>query len=266
MTLETLDLRRRIAEISRQDRDVQSGDVASRETSFSRLFPGRIVGTSQGDFYLCERRSQDVDLEYIDPAFADLFAQNVEGLSDELRPLLAGSVDKALLLDIETTGFSNCPLFLIGILFHSENQLRIEQLFARDYSEEVAVLTYLYEKIQEFDTLISFNGRSFDVPFIHNRMIYHRLPGTLDLSHLDLLHHARRKWKNSLPNCKLQTLEAHICQRPRIGDIPGSLIPDAYHEFVRTGNTFLLKEIFHHNMLDLLTMVELVVALIVLSP
>lgn len=231
-------------------------------SSLERILPGRIVETEHGVFYLAEQTSRDTGLHHIDWRFADLFERELEEDSGPLQDLLSGKPEDLLFLDIETTGFSNCPLFLIGLAFYSENGMRVELLFARDYSEEIGALTYLVDRLEAFRSLVSFNGRSFDVPFIRNRLAYHRHPGHVDLPHFDLLHPSRRQWKDSLPNCKLQTLETRICGRPRTGDIPSALIPDAYHEFVRTGQTYLLKEIIHHNVLDLLTMAELLVALV----
>jgi len=80
--------------------------------------------------------------------------------------------------------------------------------------------------------------------------------------HLDLLHEARRRWKGQLPNCRLQTLESYLCRRVRSGDIPGGDIPEAYHRFVRDGDARRLRAICRHNLLDMLTMVQLVCILL----
>jgi len=81
-------------------------------------------------------------------------------------------------------------------------------------------------------------------------------PNGRDL-HLDLLHAARRRWRHEVPNCRLVTLEWHLCGRQRSGDIPGSEIPRVYHEFVRRGYSASMKQVFHHNVLDLVTLAEL---------
>ena len=60
-----------------------------------------------------------------------------------------------------------------------------------------------------------------------------------------------------MPNCKLQTLEGYICNRHRLGDIPGSEIPDAYHEYVRTNNAWQMVDVLKHNLLDLVTLADL---------
>ena len=107
--------------------------------------------------------------------------------------------------------------------------------------------------------LITFNGKSFDFPYIRLRATANGIPFDLELNHLDMLHECRRIWKLELPNCRLQTLEQHICGRSRHGDIPGDQIPAAYHSYVRTGNAWQIVEILKHNMLDLVTMADLMV-------
>jgi uncharacterized protein len=79
--------------------------------------------------------------------------------------------------------------------------------------------------------------------------------------HLDLLGESRRAWGRRLPNCKLQTLEHRICGRLREDDIPGHLIPEAYHEYVRTGDARQMLGVLHHNLLDLVTMADLLARL-----
>lgn len=75
--------------------------------------------------------------------------------------------------------------------------------------------------------------------------------------HVDILHHARRRWRGRLPNCKLQTLERYICGRRREGDIPGANIPAAYQQFVNSGNPCQMESILFHNALDLVTLLDL---------
>jgi uncharacterized protein YprB with RNaseH-like and TPR domain len=146
--------------------------------------------------------------------------------------------------------------------------------------------------------LVTFNGKAFDMNFLAERAAYHGVeiparrgarrsgaraaqPPKAVLSkqppkavlptqhgkavlpvHLDLLHEARRRWRKSLPNCRLQTLERSLCNRLRQGDIPGWAIPDAYHRFVSDGDAGRLADILHHNLLDLLTMAQLVCAVL----
>ena len=132
-------------------------------------------------------------------------------------------------------------------------------MLARDYSEEAALLTCFSEGLEPTEVVVSFNGKAYDLPYIRDRCLFHGVPFRLRQHHLDLIHESRRRWRGRLPNCRLQTLERYICRRMRSGDIPGAEIPDAYHRFVQTGNAAQLRDILHHNALDLVTMAEILV-------
>lgn len=172
--------------------------------------------------------------------------------------------DRLLLLDLETCGLAGAALFLIGVLRQVADQLTVELLLARDYSEEGAVLESLWAMVNDDTVLATFNGKSFDWPMVQDRTARHLLfrDARPPLpKHIDILHHARRRWKTELPNCKLQTLEAHVCRRRREGDLPGSLIPAAYEEFVRTGFDREMNAILRHNAIDLVTLFDLALRL-----
>ena len=119
----------------------------------------------------------------------------------------------------------------------------------------------LWEGMRSRGVLRTFNGKSFDWPMVSDRSVLYRLDAaghTRDFDHhIDLLHHARRQFRRELPNCRLQTLEWYLCGRRRTGDIPGSEIPSAYHDYVRTGDAREMKSILHHNALDLITLLQL---------
>lgn len=176
----------------------------------------------------------------------------------ELAALGRAFPRQAVFLDLETCGFSGSMLFLVGLIYHDREHLVLDQLLARDPREEAAVLSSLTAIIADRSVLATFNGKSFDWPMVRERTARHRLKptGTFPAAHCDLLHQARRRWRGTLPDCRLQTLERFICGRQRQGDLPGSEIPGAYHDFVRTGDARTLRAICQHNALDLVTLVE----------
>jgi uncharacterized protein YprB with RNaseH-like and TPR domain len=214
------------------------------------VVPGRVHARVSGELYIVERKVDDLY-----PAGKGKIASCMR----ELRRLGSAPED-ALFLDIETCGLANCPLFLIGTMSLREGDLLIEQFFARDYAEEAVLLEHLIEVASPYRMFVTFNGKSFDIPYMRDRMVLHRIRHRFEQEHLDLLIEARRRWRDRLPDCKLQTLEEHICGRRRFGDTPGHLIPQLYHDFVRTGNAAPLEGIFHHNALDIITMAELLPA------
>ncbi|MCJ7821972.1 MAG: ribonuclease H-like domain-containing protein [Armatimonadetes bacterium] len=171
------------------------------------------------------------------------------------------AAEDLVFVDIETAGLSSAPLFLIGTMVWDGAGLVVRQYFARDYSEESAVTSLFLDGAAGTRMLVSFNGKSFDLPFIRTRAAANALPYDLSPPHFDLLHESRRIWRDVLPDCRLQTLEQAICGRTRTSDIPGSEIPEAYHHYVRTGNAAQMVEVIEHNLLDLVTLADLMVRL-----
>jgi uncharacterized protein YprB with RNaseH-like and TPR domain len=168
-----------------------------------------------------------------------------------------------LVMDIETSGVNDAtPLFLIGTLRFDETEPQMEFFLARNSNEEAATLAAYHQRARG-KRLVTFNGKSFDWPFIARRSRYHKVPFSDPMFHLDMLHHARRKWRAQLPDCRLQTLEKFLCGRGRVGDVPGYKIPGQYADFVERTSAgqnaaWLLSPILHHNALDLLTLAEIV--------
>lgn len=164
---------------------------------------------------------------------------------------------RVVALDIETCGFTSAPLFMVGIAVAEAERLVFHQGFARDYSEEAALLEWTRERLVDIGLLVTFNGKSFDMPYVADRMRYYRAAPLPNHLHLDLLPICRRLWKGRFPNCRLQTFEEHLFDFVRWGDIPGAEIPDVYHTFVDTGNSRHVARVAEHNRLDIITLVRL---------
>lgn len=180
------------------------------------------------------------------------------------EPWWSGFPESLALLDLETCGLAGSAVFLAGVLQKVEGRFAVELLLARDYSEEPAVLTALWQRLAGVETLVTFNGKSFDWPMVVDRSRRHLLARGVAVSpprHVDLLHLARKRWRRELPDCKLQTLERHICGRRRSDDLPSSQIPAAYQQFVRTKFEREMDQILLHNAIDLVTMLDLTMRL-----
>jgi len=183
-----------------------------------------------------------------------------DGVSEEIRALLAAP-EGALFFDTETTGLGGNMVFMLGVMRIVGRDVRLQQVLARDYREERELLSVWSELLSTSSMLVSFNGKSFDAPVLRDRLALHGMDPPDEPPHLDLLHHARRRWKEVFPDCRLQTLEWRVCGRRRSGDIPGEEIPAVYHHFVRTGETADILSVFHHNALDLITLADIALAL-----
>jgi len=226
------------------------------------VIDGELIMLPEGELFL---KRKVVPLNRIYGGFR---FEQLHELSGDVLSLLANDAelsdargDKLLFLDTETTGLSGGSgtyAFMIGIGFIRDNAFVVEQLFLRAYTEELAMLAYLKKHLQKDKILITFNGKAFDVPLLTTRFIMYRQPPVIEyLSHLDLMHPARRFWRGRSTDCSLTTLEQDVFGIRRVNDIPGHLVPIRYFQYQRTGDPEPLKEVFEHNYYDVLSMVTL---------
>lgn len=255
---------------SLKDRLAELDPSMGRRRRRARAAPaslGDLLGVSDEDGVLVVERSYSELtsseaagrlLRALDRASKSVLAR--DDVDASVRQLLADPAG-ALFVDTETTGLSGNMIFLLGAMRFDGSDLRLTQVFARDYGEEPRLLKRWTSMLRDASMLVSFNGKSFDLPMLRDRLAYHRMAGPTEPPHLDLLHHSRRRWGKTLPDCRLQTLEWRLCGRRRAGDIPGDEIPSVYHRYVRTGEAGDILSVFHHNALDIITLAEIALAL-----
>lgn len=178
-------------------------------------------------------------------------------------PQLAGLDSQAFaFLDTETTGLSGGTgtyAFLIGVARFEGDELHLAQFFLRDPVEEPAQLGALEEFLAPCQALVTFNGKAFDAPLLVTRYASHGWKNPLnELMHVDLLHLARRLWRDRLPSRTLGNLEATILGARRTEeDVPGWMVPELYFQYLRSGNPQSLRGVFYHNAIDVLSMAAL---------
>lgn len=170
-----------------------------------------------------------------------------------------------LFLDTETTGLAGAGAlaFMVGVAFFEtgpqSDVLVVRQYFLRDHGDEAAMLLLLEELAGAKAALVTFNGRSFDVPLLDTRYLMNRMHGRVaDMPHVDLLPPARRLWRTRLGSCALGDLEQNLLGLRRTHqDVPGWLIPSIYHNYLLTGDAGDIQRVFYHNHVDMLSMVTL---------
>jgi tetratricopeptide (TPR) repeat protein len=125
----------------------------------------------------------------------------------------------------------------------------------RDYDEESAVLHEIHQLSEKYKAISSYNGKTFDIPVLNSRFILNRIRSKISsLPHIDLLHPARRLWRELLPDCRLSTLEEYIFKKTRIDDIPGEQIPYVYFDFLRGLRMQRMRPVLNHNADDIVTL------------
>jgi hypothetical protein len=182
-----------------------------------------------------------------------------------LDPLLAACDPRgALFLDTETTGLSGgtgTVAFLVGLAFWdggSEPALVLEQLLVRALGEEAPMLERLRERIEAASMLVTFNGKSFDMPLLRTRFVMTRSSPPAEPPHLDLLHIARRvHGKRTGRGFRLVALERDVLGFERVDDVPSSEIGAVYMHFLRTGEAGALLGVIEHNAWDVVAMAAL---------
>jgi uncharacterized protein len=183
-------------------------------------------------------------------------------------PAAKGIGGRLLFLDLETTGLfggAGTQAFLVGCAAIDGDAIRVRQFLMPGFEHERAVLAELHAWSKDHGALCTYNGRTFDVPLIETRFMFHRVACPLEgVPHLDMLHAARRLWRQrplamGTPDpddssCSLAVLEKHIAGLHRIGDVPGYEIPSRFFRFVRDGDARPLEAVLEHNRLDLISL------------
>ncbi|WP_127491275.1 ribonuclease H-like domain-containing protein [Paenibacillus glycanilyticus] len=167
--------------------------------------------------------------------------------------------EQLLYLDLETTGLGvgtgNVP-FMVGLAYWSGSDLIVEQAVIRHPAEERAMLFYLNGKLGGYRYLVSYNGKTFDWPVMQTRFILHGYNRKLwEPLHLDFLHPSRSIWKNTLASLRLSHVEEERLGIERIDDVPGSLAPQLYFQFLADGDPEPLRGVYQHNEIDMLSLV-----------
>jgi uncharacterized protein YprB with RNaseH-like and TPR domain len=189
---------------------------------------------------------------------------SLSSLTRPLRHLIPGGQDW-LCLDTETSGLaggSGTLAFLVGLVRLQEGQLWLRQYLLTGYSPEPALWALLAEELRGGETLVSYNGKSFDLPLVATRCSLNRCPNPWQgMAHLDLLYLTRRLYAATWPDCRLATAEQRLLGLERSGDLPGAEVPRVWRDWLRHGRRQGLRAVLRHNQSDLLSLALLLPAL-----
>ncbi|WP_391209047.1 ribonuclease H-like domain-containing protein [Psychrobacillus sp. L4] len=163
--------------------------------------------------------------------------------------------------DTETTGLKGTGvlIFLNGILKKTDQGFLLRQYVLANPDQEVAFLYATEFWREKAQTIITYNGKSFDLPQLVTRWTMNRnlLPKLKQLAQIDLMHSSKRIWKGDLERFKLKQVEEQKLGFIRKDDIPGHLAPIIYFDAVKSGNPVNLMKVLKHNEWDILSLVTL---------
>ncbi|MSP71442.1 MAG: hypothetical protein EXR76_04505 [Myxococcales bacterium] len=240
-----------------------AGGPSDHYATLARAFDGEVRETAQGRVFVAVNRYTEDDRHAGRPLLLlrEPPPEGAAALGLDLN-LRSFSAHSALFLDLETTGLgtnAGTLPFLIGTAHFRRGELLCEQWLLGSPDDEEAALTGLSERLRGADFLVTFNGRSFDLPLLQARFRLHRLddPSLALEGHLDLLPASRRLLKAELSNCRLTTIERELLGLHRRDDVPGAEVPGRYRDWLRSGDPSSLAGVLEHNRLDVLSMVSL---------
>ncbi|HVJ27179.1 MAG TPA: ribonuclease H-like domain-containing protein [Vicinamibacterales bacterium] len=232
---------------------------------------GRRVSTRFGECLVIDRR-YEAERWHGDIRIGDCVIDDMDALSLLDPGLKTGSPlleqgPRTIFIDLETTGLSGGAgtlAFLVGCGYFDLGAFQVRQFLLTSHAGERALLAAVADFFNDTDLIVTYNGKTFDVPVMETRWTFHRMEMPLDgVPHFDMLHPARRLWKGRQDarstgadegGCRLSTLERVLFDVQRVGDVGGFEIPGRFFGFVRSGDPRPLEPVLEHNRIDLVSL------------
>jgi uncharacterized protein YprB with RNaseH-like and TPR domain len=275
-----MDLRSKLRAIVRPDQkavreltyepDTGGYEAGVEPARVGEILGGRSVNTRFGDCLVIDRRYES-DRRHGDVLIEDCQVATPDSLK-VLDPSLPVNereerLRRTVFIDLETTGLSGgagTVPFLVGCGYFDIGAFQVRQFLLTSFTAERALLEAVSQFLVEdgdTDLIVTYNGKTFDVPVMETRWLFHRMEMPLDgVPHFDALHAARRLWKGrpedetTRDGCRLTALERALFDVKRIGDVPGFEIPSRFFRFLRSGDPRPLEPVLEHNRLDLVSL------------
>ncbi len=172
---------------------------------------------------------------------------------------------KPCIFDIETTGLSaqrGNKIILTACLIPNSTGVTITQFLAENPYEEdrVIMATMNFLKDESVDYLITYNGASFDIPFMKQRLATKNLPYVLNMYEFDLYNFIRSNTglKSQIGSLSQKNVERHFgISSNRKDVISGRESVKLFAEYAINQDSVIEKIILTHNREDVLQLCHL---------
>lgn len=172
---------------------------------------------------------------------------------------------KPCIFDIETTGLSaqrGNKIILTACLIPNSTGVTITQFLAENPYEEdrVIMATMDFLKDESIDYLITYNGASFDIPFMKQRLATKNLPYVLNMYEFDLYNFIRSNTglKSQIGSLSQKNVEQHFgISSNRKDVISGRESVKLFAEYAINQDSVIEKIILTHNREDVLQLCHL---------
>lgn len=138
--------------------------------------------------------------------------KEISGITDNEN--IQSILKESFFIDIETTGLSreHSDIISITVLLFQDNCYKIHQIFCEYKIDEPEALKYLNGLIKTKKSIITYNGNSFDIPFLVSKIQKHNINIDFDsFIKIDLYNWLRSlKNKVGIENFKLKTVEKYF--------------------------------------------------------
>jgi uncharacterized protein YprB with RNaseH-like and TPR domain len=268
-----MELEDKLKNLARLGSTRRRGVSVREKDEITEVLGGRVIRNKFGEFVLATARF-DLAKLHRDLRFPPSWKPRGELLTKICTPKKSAgeqacpgpfNLAETVFFDCETTGLAGGAgtyAFLVGLGYLAGSEFCVEQYFMEDFHQERAVLAAIAEKMDGFRSLVSYNGKCFDLPLLETRWTVNRID--FDSSrwfHLDLLYPSRRIWKRRIGDCSLGSIERQVLGVARQIDVPSFMVPQIYFDYLRTGQAEALIPVFHHNSHDIVSLLKLAVVI-----
>lgn len=169
--------------------------------------------------------------------------------------------ENLLFFDIETTGFMarNTTLYLIGVLWYENGQIKIRQWFNDDGQSEADLLSAFHTFCKNFSMLVHFNGSGFDLPYLKQKakLLHTTFTADSGMHQFDIFKEIRSYKKIfNLDNMKQVSIE-HYLNINRDDTYTGKELINIYQRYVARPDNNKEHALLCHNHDDLLGMPQI---------